>query len=183
MRSAWDEKFRLDVWYVDNHDLLLDLRILWLTCAKVFAREGISAAGEATMTRFTGSQPWTRQVWPGNEAIRGIRRKRLRTRSPAAGATTAGRLRNESWDLVFVDDSPGAPAVNGHRVLRYEQWLDEPAAERLVTIAIANSRVRERLRVDVKRMASDFWRARVQCRRNGRCPALGRVQCSRHLSR
>jgi sugar O-acyltransferase (sialic acid O-acetyltransferase NeuD family) len=48
-----------------------------------------------------------------------------------------------TWDLVFVDDSPSAPVVNGHRVLRYEQWLDEPAAERWVTIAIANGRVRE----------------------------------------
>jgi len=50
-----------------------------------------------------------------------------------------------SWDLVFVDDSPAAPVVNGHRVLRYEQWLDEPAEARWITIAIANSRVRERL--------------------------------------
>ena len=54
---SWEDKFRLDVWYVDNRTLLLDLKILWLTARKVFAREGISAAGEATMTRFTGSQP------------------------------------------------------------------------------------------------------------------------------
>ena len=53
---SWEDKFRLDVWYVDNRTLLLDVKILWLTARKVFAREGISAAGEATMTRFTGSQ-------------------------------------------------------------------------------------------------------------------------------
>ena len=53
----WEDRFRLDVWYVDNQTMSLDLRILWLTLLKVFAREGISAAGEATMTRFTGSQP------------------------------------------------------------------------------------------------------------------------------
>ena len=52
---SWEDKFRLDVWYVDNQTLLLDVKILWLTVRKVFAREGISAAGEATMTRFTGS--------------------------------------------------------------------------------------------------------------------------------
>jgi len=52
----WEDKFRLDVWYVDNRTLLLDVKILWLTLRKVFAREGISAAGEATMTRFTGSR-------------------------------------------------------------------------------------------------------------------------------
>jgi lipopolysaccharide/colanic/teichoic acid biosynthesis glycosyltransferase len=53
---SWEEKFRLDVWYVDNQSLWLDLKILFLTMKKVLARDGISAAGEATMPRFTGSQ-------------------------------------------------------------------------------------------------------------------------------
>ena len=52
---SWDEKFRLDVWYVDHWSFTLDLKILWLTLRSVLAREGISAAGEATMPRFTGS--------------------------------------------------------------------------------------------------------------------------------
>lgn len=52
---SWEEKFRLDVWYVDNHSFWLDLKILALTVKKVFVREGISAAGEVTMTYFTGS--------------------------------------------------------------------------------------------------------------------------------
>jgi lipopolysaccharide/colanic/teichoic acid biosynthesis glycosyltransferase len=51
----WQEKFKLDVWYVDNQSMKLDLRILWMTLRKVVVREGISAAGEATMPRFTGS--------------------------------------------------------------------------------------------------------------------------------
>jgi len=51
---SWDEKFALDIWYIDNRTLWLDLRILWLTIRKVVARDGISAAGEATMPRFTG---------------------------------------------------------------------------------------------------------------------------------
>jgi lipopolysaccharide/colanic/teichoic acid biosynthesis glycosyltransferase len=50
----WEQKFALDVWYVDNQSLLLDLRILWLTIRKVIKRDGISATGEATMPRFTG---------------------------------------------------------------------------------------------------------------------------------
>ncbi|VTU37489.1 sugar transferase [Variovorax sp. RA8] len=53
---SWEEKFRLDVWYVDHRSLWLDLRILWLTVRKVLARDGISALGEATMPRFTGPQ-------------------------------------------------------------------------------------------------------------------------------
>ncbi|KIN89767.1 sugar transferase [Thauera sp. SWB20] len=52
---SWEEKFRLDVWYVDNRSFWLDLKILALTVKKVFVREGISAAGEATMAKFTGS--------------------------------------------------------------------------------------------------------------------------------
>lgn len=52
---SWEDKFALDVWYVDHQSLWLDLRILWLTMRKVLVREGISAAGEATMGKFTGS--------------------------------------------------------------------------------------------------------------------------------
>jgi lipopolysaccharide/colanic/teichoic acid biosynthesis glycosyltransferase len=52
---TWDEKFRLDVWYVDHRTFWLDLKIITLTVARVFRREGISAAGEATMPRFTGT--------------------------------------------------------------------------------------------------------------------------------
>ena len=53
---SWEEKFKLDVWYVDHRSFWLDLRILWLTLCKVLARDGISAPGEATMPRFTGPQ-------------------------------------------------------------------------------------------------------------------------------
>jgi lipopolysaccharide/colanic/teichoic acid biosynthesis glycosyltransferase len=53
---SWDERFRLDVWYVDHRSFGLDLKILWQTARKVAVREGISAQGEATMPRFTGSR-------------------------------------------------------------------------------------------------------------------------------
>ncbi|BCV31895.1 MULTISPECIES: sugar transferase [Gammaproteobacteria] len=52
---SWEEKFKLDVWYVDNQSIFLDMKILALTVKKVFIREGISADGEATMSRFEGS--------------------------------------------------------------------------------------------------------------------------------
>ncbi|MBO0614352.1 sugar transferase [Thiothrix fructosivorans] len=52
---SWNQKFKLDVWYVDNQSFWLDLKILLLTVKKVFVREGISAEGEATMPKFTGS--------------------------------------------------------------------------------------------------------------------------------
>jgi len=51
----WDKKFKLDVWYVDNQSLCLDIKILFLTVKKVLVRDGISAEGEATMSKFKGN--------------------------------------------------------------------------------------------------------------------------------
>ena len=51
----WEEKFRLDVWYVDHQSFWLDFRIFLVTIWKVIRREGISSAGEATMATFIGT--------------------------------------------------------------------------------------------------------------------------------
>ncbi len=53
---SWQEKFRLDVWYVDNWSFWLDIKILWMTLWKVFKREGISQEGEATVELFRGNE-------------------------------------------------------------------------------------------------------------------------------
>lgn len=53
---SWEEKFKLDVWYVDNHSVWLDIKILFMTVKKVLIREGISADGEVTMSKFSGSK-------------------------------------------------------------------------------------------------------------------------------
>lgn len=53
---SWEEKFELDVWYVDNRSFWLDLKILFMTLKKVFIREGISQEGQATMEEFRGTQ-------------------------------------------------------------------------------------------------------------------------------
>ncbi len=53
---SWEEKFELDVWYVENRSFLLDLKILVLTLVKVLMREGITSAGHATMSEFTGTE-------------------------------------------------------------------------------------------------------------------------------
>lgn len=53
---SWEDKFKLDVWYVDNRNLWLDIKVLFLTVKKVFIKEGISAEGEATMPYFEGKQ-------------------------------------------------------------------------------------------------------------------------------
>lgn len=63
---SWEDKFILDVWYVDHQSFWLDLRIFLITIWKVISREGISAAGEVTMQQFTGcaSSPVTPRVLP-----------------------------------------------------------------------------------------------------------------------
>lgn len=52
---SWDNKFKLDVWYVENMSFLLDLKILWLTAKKVIFKEGISSDTSVTMEKFGGS--------------------------------------------------------------------------------------------------------------------------------
>ena len=53
---SWNEKFKLDTWYVNNQSFLLDMKILFLTLKRVFQRHGISADGEVTMPRFKGNR-------------------------------------------------------------------------------------------------------------------------------
>ncbi len=52
---TWEEKFKLDVWYVDNWSLWLDIKIIFMTAWKIFKREGINQPGQATMEEFKGS--------------------------------------------------------------------------------------------------------------------------------
>ncbi len=53
---SWEKKFDLDVWYVDNKSLLLDVKIIWMTIGKVFSRAGISSKNNATTDEFLGSE-------------------------------------------------------------------------------------------------------------------------------
>ncbi|PEU71775.1 sugar transferase [Bacillus cereus] len=59
---TWEEKFALDVWYVNNQSFLLDIKILFLTVIKVFKSEGINQVGHVTMERFTGTKSDIREV-------------------------------------------------------------------------------------------------------------------------
>ncbi len=53
---SWEDKFKLDTWYVEHQSLCLDMKILLKTVKKVIIKDGISAEGEATMTKFTGTK-------------------------------------------------------------------------------------------------------------------------------
>lgn len=61
---SWEQKFALDVWYVEHRSFWLDLRILVRTASKVIAREGVSAADDATMPKFAGSAARAREAQP-----------------------------------------------------------------------------------------------------------------------
>ena len=53
---SWNERFELDVWYVDNISFLLDMKILVMTILKVIKRDGINEQGQASMSKFTGNK-------------------------------------------------------------------------------------------------------------------------------
>lgn len=53
---SWEEKFQLDLWYIDNHNFLLDLKIIWLTLRKVVMRHGVNFEDDSTVSMFTGSK-------------------------------------------------------------------------------------------------------------------------------
>ncbi|ATX81431.1 sugar transferase EpsL [Mariprofundus ferrinatatus] len=53
---SWKDKFKYDVWYVDNHSFFLDLKIMWMTVKKVFRSEGVAQSGHVTMERFRGNE-------------------------------------------------------------------------------------------------------------------------------
>jgi len=59
---SWEDKFKLDVWYVDNQSLRLDIKIIALTIKKILKREGINQPGQATMEEFFGNNHSTKRV-------------------------------------------------------------------------------------------------------------------------
>ncbi|MBU9712162.1 sugar transferase [Evansella tamaricis] len=67
---SWEEKFELDVWYVENHSFLLDLKILYLTAVKVFRTEGISQQGFISAEDFTGSVSPVRGSGSGDDNVK-----------------------------------------------------------------------------------------------------------------
>lgn len=141
---SWEEKFELDVWYVDNKSVWLDLKILLLTVKKVFVREGISQAGQATMQKFRGTAgPEHILIWGA-----GGHGKVVADVARALGYTVVGYVDADPARLGRVVEPGGAEVV-----LMEEQFLtrlreggtDLPADT--LALAIGSNEVRlDRLR-------------------------------------
>jgi sugar O-acyltransferase (sialic acid O-acetyltransferase NeuD family) len=68
----------------------------------------------------------------------------------------------DPWELVFVDDKPATTFQNGHRVLTYDQWLDESAEDRRISLAVADSRLRQALALRCQRDGVAFQQVRAE---------------------
>ncbi|GAB3539463.1 GDP-perosamine N-acetyltransferase [Noviherbaspirillum agri] len=71
------------------------------------------------------------------------------------------QVESQPWDLVFVDDNSPRRELNGHRVLTYLEWLAEPAASRHISVAIANSKIREKLVIRCRGDGVEFFDVRA----------------------
>jgi sugar O-acyltransferase (sialic acid O-acetyltransferase NeuD family) len=130
---TWEEKFDLDVWYVDHRALWLDLRILLLTVKKVVGHEGITHDGDVAMPRFHGSCGCI----PGSLAILG---------ASGHGKVVADIALQTGWkSVVFYDDAWPERSHVEHWEVRggMPRLLDDLAQFEGVLVAIGNNAVRE----------------------------------------
>lgn len=131
---SWEDKFKLDVWYVDNRSLWLDIKIVFLTVKKVVVRDGISAEGEATMTAFSGN---------GSLYILGAGGFAREIYSYLAESDF---IYNGSKLVGFLDDNSSAldDFDFSHKIVGSLKSLDLKATDCLI-IAIANPAIKEQV--------------------------------------
>lgn len=134
---SWDEKFQLDLWYVENACFLLDVKILAKTIGKVLTRQGVSQAGHATTEKFTGGNLLAVQVHPANGVIvlgAGGHAKVVISTLQAAGHKIAG----------VYDDAPHLVGgqILGIKVLGTIAALPTHSSARAI-VAIGDSTVRQ----------------------------------------
>ena len=130
---SWEDKFKLDTWYVDHRTFWLDIKIILLTVKKVFFREGITSEGEATMKKFERDNQKLVAVYGASGYGREI--------MPLVRQQFSGE---DTVKLYFVDDGVEDSMVNGVEVISYDEYVHLPG-EKHITIAIADNALRRPL--------------------------------------
>lgn len=134
---SWEQKFDYDVWYVDNHSLWLDLKIIFLTIKKVFAREGISATGEVTMPKFSVIENYSKKL-----AILG---------AGGHAKVVADNAEVCGWSVEIFDDKwPAVDFLRHWPVVGDTSMLLQRLAEyEGVIVAIGNNEIRRQKMMDL----------------------------------
>lgn len=134
---SWEQKFELDTWYVENQSFWLDIEILFKTIKKVFFKEDINAAGEATISKFTGTK---------SDKIFAVYGASGCGRSLMPVAKEYLEKQDKQAELCFIDDSLSEEVeINGYRAMNYEAFKQLEYVEKSVLIAIASGQIRERI--------------------------------------
>jgi sugar O-acyltransferase (sialic acid O-acetyltransferase NeuD family) len=146
-RLSWEERFDLDVHYVDTHSLKSDLNILFLTCIAAFRRGDVSATGHATMEEFTGSPvPSEGSMLKSDKPVHAV------FGTGGCGRDVMPHMRAAALKsgisdgrIIFVDEAKCAPVINGHRALSYADTLVQCNGPMWVNIAVADPETRQKL--------------------------------------
>lgn len=134
---SWEQKFALDTWYVENQSFWLDIKILFKTVKKVSFKEDISAAGEATISKFTGTK---------SDKIFAVYGASGCGRSLMPVAKEYLEKQDKQAELCFIDDSLSEEVnINGYRAMNYEAFKQQEYAKKAVLIAIASGQIREKI--------------------------------------
>lgn len=141
---SWEQKFELDTWYVENQSFWLDIKILFKTVLKVIKKDDISAVGEATVSKFTGSK---------NASIYAIYGASGCGRSLMPVAVNFLKQKGIKANIYFIDDSLTEQSdINGHIAITYEMFKKIDADNKFVLVAISNSNIRQKI---VEKLESD----------------------------
>lgn len=155
---TWEEKFCLDVWYVDNQSFFLDMRIIWLTLNKVFHSEGINEKGKSTMSEFKGH--------PKTSSIKNILKENKLPKIAILGAGGFGRevaqlikdinYSKKTWDLIgYFDDDISTHGLiqNDFHVLGEISLLNnEKYNDLFVICAVGGPKIKYRIIENVKKI-------------------------------
>lgn len=147
---SWEEKFELDVWYVENQSFWLDIKILLKTISKVIKKDDITAEGEATMSKFTGSSVYA--VYGASGCGRSL--------MPVVRDFISKQNTIKANNIYFIDDSIADSEdknINGHQVINYNSFKNLPIQNKYVIIAIANSAIREKIAETLKTDNIKLW--------------------------